>query len=258
MPSGFDNIDVPEATSRGIPVGNTPDVLTHTTADATWALMMAAARRVTESERAVRAGQWRTWHPLHFLGQDIYGATLGVIGMGRIGIEVAKRARGFEMQVLYNDVYRREDLEAELGYRYVDQDTLLAESDFVTLHTVLNENTHHLIGEAELAMMKPTAVLVNASRGPVVDPKALYEALSNGVIGRGGAGRDRPGADTHRRPAADVGKLRHRAAHRQRQRQDARRDVPYRSAEPDQRPDGRAPADAGEPRGVLTASLAGC
>ena len=180
---GFDNIDVPEATSRGIPVGNTPDVLTHTTADATWALMMAAARRVTESERAVRAGQWRTWHPLHFLGQDIYGATLGVIGMGRIGIEVAKRARGFEMQVLYNDVYRREDLEAELGYRYVDQDTLLAESDYVTLHTVLNENTHHLIGEAELAMMKPTAVLVNASRGPVVDPKALYDALSNGVIG---------------------------------------------------------------------------
>ncbi len=180
---GFDNIDVPEATSRGIPVGNTPDVLTHTTADAAWALMMAAARRITEGERAVRAGQWRTWHPLHFLGQDIYGATLGVIGMGRIGIEVAKRARGFEMQVLYDDVYRREDLEAELGYRYVDQDTLLAESDFVTLHTVLDDSTHHLIGEVELAKMKPTAVLVNASRGPVVDPEALYDALRNGVIG---------------------------------------------------------------------------
>lgn len=180
---GFDNIDIPEATRRGIPVGNTPEVLTHTTADATWALMMAAARRVTESERAVRAGEWRTWHPLHFMGQDIYGATLGVVGMGRIGIEVAKRGSGFEMPVLYNDVYRREDLETELGYRYVDQDTLLAEADFVTLHTVLNDKTYHLIGEAELAKMKPSAILVNASRGPVVDPKALYDALKNGVIG---------------------------------------------------------------------------
>jgi glyoxylate reductase len=179
---GFDNIDVPEATKRGIPVGNTPEVLTQTTADATWALLMAAARRITEGERAVRAGKWRTWHPLHYLGQDIYGSTLGIIGMGRIGMEVAKRGRGFEMPILYSDVYRREDLEAEYGFKYVDQDTLLRESDFVSVHTVLNDSTYHLIGEAALAAMKPTAVLINASRGPVVDPKALYTALKSGGI----------------------------------------------------------------------------
>ena len=143
---------------------------------------MAAARRITEAERAVREGNWRTWHPLHYLGQDVYGSTLGILGMGRIGLEVAKRGSGFEMSVLYNDVIRREDMEVQHGVRYVDQDTVLRESDFVSVHTVLSEETYHLIGEAELAMMKPTAVLVNASRGPVVDPKALYRALKDGVI----------------------------------------------------------------------------
>ena len=179
---GFDNIDVPEATSRGIPVGNTPEVLTQTTADAAWALLMAAARRIVEGSDAVHGGKWRTWHPLHYLGQDVYGATLGIIGLGRIGVEVAKRASGFDMKVIYSDVYRNEAAEKGHGIAYVDQDTLLRESDFVSLHTVLNDATYHLIGDAELAMMKETAILVNAARGPVVDPQALYRALKDGVI----------------------------------------------------------------------------
>jgi lactate dehydrogenase-like 2-hydroxyacid dehydrogenase len=183
---GFDNIDIPEATRRNIPVGNTPEVLTQTTADATWALLMAAARRIVEGSRAVREGKWRTWHPLHYLGQDVYGSTLGIFGMGRIGLEVARRARGFDMEVLYTDVVRREDIEAEHSLRFVDQDTLLRESDFVSLHCVLNEDTHHLISEDALLKMKPTAVLVNASRGPVVDSGALYRALRDGVIGAAG------------------------------------------------------------------------
>ncbi len=183
---GFDNIDVPEATRRGIPVGNTPEVLTQTTADATWALLMAAARRIGEAERAVRAGQWRTWHPLHYLGQDIYGSTLGVIGMGRIGFEVARRGTGFDMTVLYSDVVRREDLEGEFGFNYVEQDTLLREADFVTLHTTLSDSTYHMIDEAALHAMKPTAVIVNAARGPVIDPKALYDALKTGEIAAAG------------------------------------------------------------------------
>ena len=141
---GFDNIDVPEATRRGIPVGNTPEVLTETTADATWALMLAAARRIVESNRAVHSGNWRTWHPLHYLGQDIYGATLGIIGLGRIGLAVARRASGFGMRVLYNDVYRREDMEAEMGVEFVDMDTLLAESDYVSLHMNLTPENHQL------------------------------------------------------------------------------------------------------------------
>jgi len=179
---GFDNIDVPEATRRGIPVGNTPEVLTKTTADAAFALLMAAARRIVEGSRAVHEGKWRTWHPLHYLGQDVYGSTLGIIGMGRIGVEVAKRGYGFDMEVLYSDIARREDLEAQYPMTYVDQETLLRQSDFVSLHTVLDEATYHLIGDAQLAMMKPTAVLVNASRGPIIDPKALYRALRDGVI----------------------------------------------------------------------------
>ncbi len=185
---GFDNIDIPEATRRGIPVGNTPEVLTQTTADATWALLMGAARRISEGERDVRAGKWRTWHPLHYLGQDVYGSTLGIIGMGRIGAEVARRAGGFDMKVLYSDVVRREDLEAEFRLQYVDQDTLLRESDFVSLHTVLNESTYHLIDDEAFSKMKPTAIIVNAARGPVIDPKALYRALKDGEIA--GAGLD--------------------------------------------------------------------
>ena len=183
---GFDNIDIPEATRRGIAVGNTPDVLTQTTADATFTLMLAAARKVVEAWRAVQEGRWRTWHPLHFLGQDVYGATLGIVGMGRIGFEVARRGRGFDMEVLYSDIVRREDLEALLPMTYVDMDSLLERSDFVSLHTVLDDSTYHLIGDAELAKMKPTAVLVNAARGPIVDPRALYKALRDGAIAAAG------------------------------------------------------------------------
>lgn len=183
---GFDNIDVPEATKRGIPVGNTPDVLTQTTADAAWALMLSAARRIGESERAARAGRWRTWHPLHYLGQDVYGATLGIVGMGRIGFQVAKRSIGFDMKVVYHDVVRQDRYESELDMEYVDMDTLLARSDFVSLHTVLDESTRHLIDARALSKMKPSAVLVNAARGSIVDPKALYEALRSGQISAAG------------------------------------------------------------------------
>ena len=180
---GFDNIDVPEATRRGIPVGNTPEVLTETTADATWALMLAAARRIVESNRAVHSGNWRTWHPLHYLGQDIYGATLGIIGLGRIGLAVARRASGFGMRVLYNDVYRREDMEAEMGVEFVDMDTLLAESDYVSLHMNLTPENHHFMNDEAFDKMKSTAIIVNAARGPAIDPRALYRALNEGKIG---------------------------------------------------------------------------
>ena len=180
---GYDNIDVAEATKRGIPVGYTPGVLTEATADLTFALMMAVARRIVEGARAVHDGKWKTWHPLHFLGPDIHGATLGIVGLGRIGLEVAKRAVGFNMKILYSDIARREDFEAKYPLTFVDTETLLRESDFVTLHVTLNQETYHLIGEEQLAMMKSNAVLVNASRGGVVDPAALYRALTDHQIG---------------------------------------------------------------------------
>jgi len=179
---GFDNIDVAECTKRGIPVGNTPGVLTDTTADLTWALLMAAARRIVEGADYVRAGRWKTWGPMLLLGRDVYGATLGIIGLGRIGSAVAKRAKGFDMRILYYSRHRHHDLEEELGVEYADLDTLLAESDFVTIHTILSPETYHLIGEREFQLMKETAVLVNAARGPIVDPEALYKALKEGQI----------------------------------------------------------------------------
>lgn len=179
---GFDNIDIAEATRRGIPVGNTPDVLTQTTADATFALMLASARKIVDGWRTVQDGNWRTWHPLHFLGQDVYGSTIGIVGMGRIGFEVAKRALGFDMEVIYYDVAQMDELEVKIPMKRVDLDTLLRESDFVSLHTVLDDSTYHLIGRSELSKMKESAILVNASRGPIVDSKALYSALVNGSI----------------------------------------------------------------------------
>lgn len=185
---GYNNIDIPEATKRGIPVGYTPDVLTQTTADATLALMLAAGRRITESERAVRDGNWRTWHPLHFLGQDLYDSTVGIIGMGRIGLEVAKRCLGFDANILYYDVAQRKDLESDYPLKFVDLDTIFRESDFVSIHTVLDETTHHLINDEALSKMKTNSILVNAARGPIVDHKALYNALSQGEIA--GAGLD--------------------------------------------------------------------
>jgi len=182
MAVGFDNIDIAECTKRGIPVGNTPGVLTDTTADLAWALLMCGARRIVEGMDYVRAGKWKTWGPMLLMGQDVHGATLGIIGLGRIGEAMAKRARGFDMRILYCDVRRREDLEAEWGLEYVDLDTLLQESDFVTVHTILSAETHHLISEREFELMKETAVLVNAARGPIVDPQALYRALKEGQI----------------------------------------------------------------------------
>ncbi|MCS7206440.1 MAG: D-glycerate dehydrogenase [Dehalococcoidia bacterium] len=184
MAVGYDNIDIPEATRRGILVGHTPRVLTKTTADFAWALLMAAARLVVQGDRDVRQGKWRTWEPLGWLGQDVHGATLGIVGLGQIGLEVAKRAQGFEMRILYYDSVRRSP-EEEARYRleYVPTlEALLPQCDFVTLHTPLTPQTYHLIGAPQLRLMKPTAVLVNTSRGKVVDQKALYEALRDGII----------------------------------------------------------------------------
>jgi glyoxylate reductase len=180
---GFDNIDLKAATKRGIYVTNTPEVLTETTADFAFALMLAVARRVVEADKYVRNGKWKVaWHPLMMLGEDVHGRTLGIVGLGRIGSAVARRAKGFDMKILYYDVIRREDLEKELGIKYVDLETLLRESDFVTIHTPLTPETYHLIGEKQLRMMKKTAFLINTSRGKVVDQKALYKALKEGWI----------------------------------------------------------------------------
>ncbi|HXG26482.1 MAG TPA: D-glycerate dehydrogenase [Candidatus Binatia bacterium] len=180
---GFDNIDVAACTRRGIPVGNTPGVLTETTADLAWALLMAAARRLPEGDRYVREGRWRTWGPMLLMGPDVHGATLGIIGFGRIGQAVARRARGFGMRVLYHNPTRvSPTVEAEYGAEYRTLEGLLPESDFVTLHTVLRPETRGLVNAERLSWMKPTAVLVNTARGPVVDSMALVEALRNRTI----------------------------------------------------------------------------
>ena len=180
---GFDNIDVPAVTRRRIPAGNTPGVLTETTADLAFALLMAAARRIPEGVDYIREGSWRTWGPMLLMGVDIHGATLGIVGFGRIGREMARRGRGFGMRILYHDVHPAslED-EAELGARRVEMAELLRESDFVTLHVNLTDETHHLIDDDALRAMKASAVLVNTSRGPVVDPEALERALRDGEI----------------------------------------------------------------------------
>jgi glyoxylate reductase len=179
---GYDNVDVEAATARGVAVCNTPGVLTETTADATWALLMAAARRTVESVDYVRAGKWVTWGPTLLLGRDVHGATLGIVGFGRIGKEVARRARGFNMRVLAYDTYQDEAAAAELGVEFRPLDELLREADFVTIHVSLTPDTKHLIGARELELMKPEAILVNAARGPVVDTDALVKALRDNVI----------------------------------------------------------------------------
>jgi glyoxylate reductase len=182
MAVGFDNIDIAAATARHVPVGNTPGVLTETTADFAWTLLMAAARRVVEGDKFTRAGRWKTWGPVDFLGPDVTGATLGIVGFGRIGQGMAKRASGFDMRVLYFDKKRHPEAEHKYGAHYVDLDTLLRESDFVSLHTVLSEDTYHLMDENRLRRMKSSGILINSARGPVVDPTALYRALSSGTI----------------------------------------------------------------------------
>jgi glyoxylate reductase len=184
---GFDMVDLGAATARGILVTNTPDVLTETVADLTFALILAAARRLGETERWMRAGQWRTLGVTP-MGRDVHHATLGIVGLGRIGAAVAERAKGFRMPILYTDFVRREDLERELGCRFVDLETLLATSDFVTIHVPLLPETRGMIGAAQFARMKPTAYLINAARGPVVDERALIAALQAGRIA--GAGLD--------------------------------------------------------------------
>ena len=180
---GFDNIDVLALTRRKIPAGNTPGALTETTADLAFALLMAAARRIPESVEYVKEGRWKTWGPMLLMGVDIHGATLGIVGFGRIGREMARRGRGFGMTILYHDVHpATAEEEAELGARYVEMDALLRESDFISLHVNLTDETHHLIGTDALRAMKRTSVLVNTSRGPVVDPEALATALRDGEI----------------------------------------------------------------------------
>jgi len=181
--AGFDNIDVPACTRHGVLACNTPGVLTETTADAAFALMMAAARRVAEGDRFVRSGAAWIWGPLMMLGQDVHHATLGVVGFGRIGQALARRARGFAMRVLYHDTVRPPaEVERELAAQYRDLEDLLRESDFVSLHVSLTPQTRHLISAERLAVMKPTAVLVNTSRGPVIDEQALAGALQRGQI----------------------------------------------------------------------------
>jgi lactate dehydrogenase-like 2-hydroxyacid dehydrogenase len=187
---GYNNIDVPACTKRGVRVTNTPGVLDDTTADLTWALLMAAARRIAEGDAYVRAGEWKIAFGVQFfLGQDIHHATLGIIGMGRIGQAIARRARGFDMRVLYHNRSRLTEAdEQRLGATWVERDRLLAESDFVVVMAPYSPATHHLIGPAELAKMKPTAILVNSARGGVVDDAALVEALMSKRIA--GAGLD--------------------------------------------------------------------
>jgi len=186
---GYNNIDVAAARRRGIVVTNTPDVLTETTADFAWALLMAAARRIVEADQYARSGQWKVWKWDLLWGVDIHGKTLGVVGFGRIGRAVARRARGFGMRVLYCDTIRADaQTERELNATATDLDTLLRESDFVSLHTLLSPETHHLVNERTLRLMKTTAILVNAARGPVVDEVALAKALAQGWIA--GAGLD--------------------------------------------------------------------
>jgi lactate dehydrogenase-like 2-hydroxyacid dehydrogenase len=184
---GFDNVDIAECTRRGIPVGNTPGVLTETTADLAWALLMAAARRVVEGADYVRAGKWQTWGPMLLMGPDVHGATIGIVGFGRIGQAVARRAAGFGMTILYHDpVELPPEVTEPLGAQYAELDDLLARSDFVSLHVNLTDETRGLINAERLGLMKPTAVLVNTARGPVVEPRALEQALRDGVIAAAG------------------------------------------------------------------------
>lgn len=180
---GYDNIDVAAATRRRIVVTNTPEVLTETVADFAFCLLLAAARRLVEADAYTRAGHWKTWEPLLLAGQDLYRATLGLVGLGRIGSAVARRAKGFAMRILYYDPYRREDLERDLGIEYRPHlDDVLREADFVSVHVPLSDATRHLLGRDQFAMMKRSAVFVNTSRGPVVDQQALAEALASGEI----------------------------------------------------------------------------
>ena len=234
---------------RGVAVGNTPGVLTETTADLAWALLMAAARRVAEGDRYVRDGRWKTWGPMLLLGPDVHGSTLGIVGFGRIGQAVARRAQGFGMRIVYHDV---QELPAEvtgpLGATYRPLESLLAESDFVSLHVNLSPETRHLIDARTLALMKPTAVLVNTSRGPVVDSHGSRRRPSRWHDLGGGPRRDRSGADPGGRPARRARQLPDRAAHRVGVTSDSREDGRDGRREPARRRHGDAPSHAGHAR----------
>lgn len=183
MAVGYDNIDMAAATAKRIPIGHTPDVLTDATADFAWALLMAAARRVVEADRFTRALQWQTWEPDLLLGGNVAGATLGIIGLGRIGQAMARRARGFDMRILYTNAERCDPaLETTLSAEFVTFDELLQTSDFVTIHTPLTPETYHLFGDRQFQRMQRSAVLINTARGTIVDPEALYRALAQGHI----------------------------------------------------------------------------
>ncbi len=185
MAVGYDNIDIAAATARGIPVGNTPGVLTEATADLTWALLMAAARKIVEAQQWVQQGNWVTWEPTLLLGADLTGATLGIVGLGRIGQAIARRAAGFGMRLCYWNRQRREaEIEKALGVEFVSFEQLLRESDFITLHLALSSETYHLFGKQAFAQMKPSAILINTARGPIVEADALYHALKTGQIAR--------------------------------------------------------------------------
>ncbi|XEC96766.1 2-hydroxyacid dehydrogenase [Paenibacillus tarimensis] len=182
MAVGYNNIDTGEASRRKIMVTNTPGVLTETTADLTFALLLAASRRIVEASDYIKEGQWTTWSPMLLTGQDVHKATLGIIGLGRIGMALARRASGFEMRVLYYSRSRKLEAERSMGMQYAELDSLLEQSDYVCLMTPLTPETHHMIGDRELKRMKRSAVLINAARGGIVDEKALYAALKDGTI----------------------------------------------------------------------------
>ena len=187
--AGLDNIDIPEATKRDIMVGYTPGVLAKSTADLAFALLLAVARRVVESDKWVREGNWKiSHHPMFWLGSEVNGSTLGILGLGGIGLEMARRGLGFDMKILYHSRTRKRDLEKEYGLKYASFKRVLAESDFLSIHVPLTPQTNHFIGEKQLQMMKPSSILVNLSRGPVVDTDALHQALTKGTIA--GAGLD--------------------------------------------------------------------
>ncbi|GAA3351468.1 D-glycerate dehydrogenase [Lysinibacillus sp. FSL M8-0216] len=179
---GFNNIDVKALRKRGIMATNTPGVLTNTTADLVFGLLLATARRIPESERYLREGKWKSWYPMQLVGKDVSGATIGIIGMGRIGQAVARRAKGFDMKILYNNRRRRHEAEEMYGFRYVSLEDLLQQSDFVVIMTPYNSDTEGLIGAHELALMKEDAVLINASRGGIIDEAALYDVLKSGKL----------------------------------------------------------------------------
>lgn len=179
---GYNNIDVKALRKKGIMATNTPGVLTNTTADLVFGLLLATARRIPESERYLREGKWKSWYPMQLVGKDVSGATIGIIGMGRIGQAVARRAKGFDMKVLYNNRRRRHEAEEMYGFQYVSLEDLLQQSDYVVIMTPYNSDTEGLIGAQELALMKDDAVLINASRGGIIDEAALYDVLKNGKL----------------------------------------------------------------------------